>query len=164
MSCYFQVAPHWPLKGQGFFHLCHLPVPSAHKSFRMCSPAQNPAFSPRNVVLQVASPVSCFLTHGLQAKIGNFWSCSALKNPQKEPQKSPVKAQTSWWLLHIFKAGLNILLESQALGEGIFFQTALSATSVTCCWLELGGPQGNTNTWKRKPNQHLTEQGHRELG
>lgn len=127
---------------------------------------KNLHFSLKNVVLQVTS-VSCFLTRGLKVKICNFWSCSALK----PPQKAPLKAQTSWWLLHIFKAGLNILLEIQAFGRRDIFQTALSgnevshcATSVTCCWLELGGRQGNTNTWKRKPNQHLTEQGHREPG
>lgn len=34
-----------------------------------------------------------------------------------------------------------------------------TATSVTCCWVELGGRQGNTNTWKRKPNHRAGARG-----
>lgn len=91
-----------------------------------------------------------FQSEGLQ-----FLVKLSLENPTKGSSQRPN-------LVVAIAHFQSTLLEMQAGGEGIFFQTALSgntATSVTCCWVELGGRQGNTNTWKRKPNHRAGARG-----
>lgn len=56
----------------------------------------------------------------------------------------------------------SILLEMQAVGEGIFSKLLPVGTLPQvspAAGLELGGRQGNTNTWKRKPNHAAGVQG-----
>lgn len=85
----------------------------------------------------------------------------SLKNPTKGsvPSLNPVVA-----IAH-FKSWPKHPPGDPGFGRRDIFQTALggnTATGVTYCWFGLGGRQGNTNTWKRKPNQRHTEQGHGE--